>query len=185
MKKNYLDERLLKLGGEIKKNEDIAPFFCDVLSKNYAVSCGNMQFDLNDKILIVGDWATPIELTAKCIDDLMDLGYEVVYKPHPRELNNDRLLMIKCEIMNMRNTALEVLLIDKTNKPKCLIGEYSSVLMYSDLYFGVKPICCKSIEEFCGDNLDRKYAKMFKKIFNKTIYFPQNEDDLINYLSEL
>lgn len=184
-KNNYMDARLLDVRNGMTKNSLISAFFLDAISENYNLSCKDDYVDLKGKIMIVGDWATPIELISNCIDELMSMGYRVIYKPHPRELNRDRLSQIKCEIMEKSDTALEVLLVDENNRPECLIGEHSSVLMYSRPYFGINSISCKTIRQFCEDNLDIKYTKMYKQLFGKVIQFPSSIEQLFECIGNL
>ena len=134
--------------------------------------------------MIAGSWDDDLDFVNWIIDEISSSGYRVVYRPHPREMDNERLKKIHCDVFIMPQVSLEVIFNAMKLKPACLVSEYSSTMAYSELYFGVRAISYRNIEQHLNIKKDREYLQSYIDAFREIMHFPTDIDELLKLLPE-
>lgn len=183
---NYLDCKILEhIDGRLRQNEKIMGYFYEALSENASEIPYEKISALEGKVLILGDYTEDTDLVSKLIHQLKNKGVTVVYKPHPRECDYNRIERYSCEIFDYRGIALEVILERLRRKPMALVGYLSSTLLYSEALYGIKAFSYGEMRWQKDDWIYKAYIHIHKHTLSSLISFPKTIDEMVNELSML
>lgn len=107
-----------------------------------------------------------------------------VVKPHPREKEIEKYRQLGCMVERRYSATTEVVLANLERKPRCIIGESSTVLVSAAALFGIKTI---SISKLI--NRDKltipDYFDRFSDIFGRIVLTPETSEELIKILENI
>lgn len=146
--------------------------------------------DLNDCILI-GTMAylhseiqgnSDVITLQKIVDELVDAGYRVYIKPHPRDVGyRERYATLRCEFIDVP-CSIETLMVKYPNL-KAIISFSSTSLVTAQLLFNIKSISILNIIEkdkygkYIQDEMDS-----FEKCFSTVVDIPHDISEMIQLL---
>ncbi len=176
---------LMRENGEGVKNEDYVRNIVKILKTK--VSDDNFS-EYEDAIVICPSLlyesgylkiAQDLDIYADIQRALGDGKYLV--KPHPREKDKQRYSVLNCNIDERHTLSTEELLARLSKRPKCIIGDSSTVLVSASALFGVKTV---SINQLFDRKIltDKHYFDGFNNSFGQMCYIPKSLEELVDYI---
>ena len=178
---------------EIFINSDIKRYYLETLKEQSAEIDVDAKYNgcilLNPQLLeqyegsLIDKDEKPIKC---CVDFAKKNGIPIVIKPHPRDRNIDRFSSYNCLIEENKNLPQELIMAAISEKPLCIISESSTSLITMNALFGIPSISYakisikEDIPEYSKQNLNN-----FIRLFSKTIYMPNDYNEMIEYLENL
>ena len=184
--RSFLCSKLfLENKGKLTTNEIIIPYYKNAI-KDYSLKNVNFIGFLPNTVLICTtawnrDQITEDEdvNTIKSIADiLITEGYNVIFKPHPRD-NNFEILYSDYPVMNNANQSIESLLFNSDVMPVAVISISSTILVTIQLLFGLK---CFDISKLLNVSKIGNYVHEitdFQNTFGGMIQEPASINELI------
>ena len=107
-------------------------------------------------------------------------------KPHPRECKTYRYRDAGLDVDDSNSTiSQEVLLANAINKPKLIIGFFSTSLITAKLFFGIKTASIGKIEDFESILGYGKDINNFINTFNNFLYVPKSYVEFENIIKSI
>lgn len=181
LKRNLNCNLLVKKGSKLVPNEFIVPYYKKVLN----VDNSNVEYIGKDVVIATMAFADDEVLNnelsikiEKIINYLVEKGYNVIVKPHPRENNTkSKYSSMACRIAD-KTQSMEEFFMDY--RPCALISFSSTCLITAELFYGIKSISMINLLEI--NNFSQKYKNellSFKSTFANVVRFPKKLDEVI------
>lgn len=173
----YLDCRLLikdNKGSYIPNNEIIKCYKQSI--KNYSKE---NQIDIsrfNGNYVIINTQPNTknyMNNIIECTNYLKEKGYKIIIKPHPREINNYDFLCDDKISVYKEPFSQESILSSINNKPRFIIGYYSTTLLTARIIYGIKTFSLDDMivkyEQI--EDMEKEIMFKFKSAFENIIKF--------------
>lgn len=123
------------------------------------------------------------EIIRNCIPIFYKAGFDVIIKPHPREINIEKYKKLGVLVVEDNGISQESLLC-RMRKPKFIVSCFSTTLISTHLCWDI--IAISLARMFIKTNDVTKYFEdilcKFEKAFQNMVYFPDDNDKLLEIL---
>lgn len=193
---NYLSGTIFRkiyANGKVKlvRNTNFIKYYVTALGKN---KNANYEFGCDDYILINTQCLKEcgliknhedFEIYDKVSGIIKRIGCHILLKPHPREKDLSRYENLGWEIIKSPFSQ-EELLSNCNSLPRCIISIYSSTLLNVYGLFNIPVVSLAKIllKKDITNALEME-LKRYIKMYNEIVYFPQDYDELDNYLNNM
>lgn len=119
------------------------------------------------------------------IDSVKNTKYNVLLKPHPRELNIDKYKNLECTLINNTKQSQEIILAGLEKRPRCIISVCSSTLLNAAGLFNIPSISlAKIMLKHKINSSFRSTLNSYIKMYKNVLFFPESIDELKRYIIE-
>ena len=180
---------------KLVRNKSMSRFYQDVFKK-FGSKIPYEKLKIFDNCVLINtqplnsnnvtDGIIDFEVYQKTVDILKNLGFSVVIKPHPRELDYKKYEKLDCLVFDDNTYTQESILANVVSKPKCIISIYSSTLLNAKGIFNIPAISLAKImlkEKI--DNMFKKQLEDFIDRYKDLFFFPDTYEEMYDYLKML
>lgn len=184
--KPYTNTKLFLEGGrKLIENTTIIPYYKEAIKSPTIEDSVNALFDERSVLICTTAWEREeiidqedvriIKLVEECF---VTAGYNVVYKPHPRDKNFKKLYG-NVAVFDNAGTSIESILLNSFSQPKYVVSISSTILVTCKLFLGLE---CIDISRLLDKRKIGRYINEisdFQKTFGHLIYEPEHINQLI------
>ena len=127
------------------------------------------------------------ELYRNVVNNLNNMGLDIVLKPHPREQNLEKYVHFKCNVYMNKSYSQESIIAGTTKKPICIVSVFSSTLLNANSIFGIPAISLAKIliKDKSISHIFKNQLKDFIKQYNEIIIFPNSINETIKIITDI
>ncbi len=175
-----------KKGKSLVVNTNIRKAYRAILNKNNV----DLQIDIkpNSVIICTNAWdrdqfcGKPIDISIIEVisKKLINIGYNVYVKPHPRDLDyRNQYKNVDCSFLEYRSLSMEQAIANMPIKPVAIIGFSTTVLLTCRLFWNIKPISLIGLLNFESlPDFYKNEVTSFINIFGESVVDIKQLEDL-------
>lgn len=171
---------LVKKKGRLYPNDKIIPYYRRVLNVD------NTESKTYNKDIVIATMAFPenevfhnelIEQTRKLVDYLSNLGFNIIIKPHPREVYiKQKYARMNCSIADESQSMEEFLV---NYRPRAIISFSSTCLITAKLFYDIQSISLTNISNLNNfSKRCRNELTTFRDTFYDVVKYPNSMQEL-------